>query len=143
MRSLIFLCLCSYTFSNIQANSEKVWRYYRYSLIYEYFDKPTLPPPFNLLTHVWRFGRLLFRELCHIHHERSNNLCNYALVYQCLRAQTSIQPRNLNVKRHLRKRRQKFQLCGKRCEQMTTTINHRINRSCLYRYTTKNAKHLL
>ena len=38
----------------MQESSETVWRYYRYSLIYEFFDRPTLAPPLIVLNHVKR-----------------------------------------------------------------------------------------
>jgi len=53
----------SYTFGVIQENSAKVWRYYRYSLIYEYYSKPVLAPPLIILSHIWRLGRYIY-HLC-------------------------------------------------------------------------------
>jgi len=35
------------------------WRFYRISVIMEYEKKPTLPPPFAIITHLWLFGRFV------------------------------------------------------------------------------------
>ena len=48
------ICLSSYTFERVQENSEKVWRFFRYDLIFEYFDRPALAAPLIIITHVFR-----------------------------------------------------------------------------------------
>ncbi|CAH1793997.1 unnamed protein product, partial [Owenia fusiformis] len=50
----LLIALFSHTFEKVQENSEKVWRFYRYNLIYEYFDRPTLAPPLIILSHIAR-----------------------------------------------------------------------------------------
>ncbi|CAD5115014.1 DgyrCDS4036 [Dimorphilus gyrociliatus] len=50
----LLIAMFANTFERVQENSEKVWKYYRYNLIQEYFDRPTLAPPFIILTHIWR-----------------------------------------------------------------------------------------
>lgn len=61
-----FPVLNSYTFEKVQDNSEKVWRYYRYGLIYEYFDRPTLAPPLIIISHIWRISKYIYRSCKHI-----------------------------------------------------------------------------
>ena len=53
---------CSYTFDKIQESSETVWRYYRYGLVYEYFNRPTLAPPLIIINHVVRFFNYTYRK---------------------------------------------------------------------------------
>ncbi|CAL1535900.1 unnamed protein product [Lymnaea stagnalis] len=59
----LLIAMFSYTFQTVQDNSTKVWRYYRISLVYEYFNRPTLVPPIIVLNHIWRSARyLLYRK---------------------------------------------------------------------------------
>ncbi|GFS15664.1 transient receptor potential cation channel subfamily M member 3 [Elysia marginata] len=53
----LLIAMFSYTFQTVQDNSTKVWRFYRISLVNEYFDRPTLVPPVIVLNHIWRFMR--------------------------------------------------------------------------------------
>lgn len=46
--------LLSYTFERVQENSEKVWRFFRYDLIFEYFDRPALAAPLIIVNHGFR-----------------------------------------------------------------------------------------
>ncbi|XP_074062751.1 transient receptor potential cation channel subfamily M member 6 isoform X1 [Macrotis lagotis] len=48
-------------YHQMKAISDKLWKYNRYRYIMTYHDKPWLPPPFILLSHIC----LLFRCLCH------------------------------------------------------------------------------
>ena len=45
----------SYTFEKIQEGSDRVWKFQRYDLILEYHDRPTLVPPFMILSHIFIF----------------------------------------------------------------------------------------
>ena len=45
----------SNTFDRFQNDTDRIWKFQRYSLICEYLSRPTLPPPFILITHIWRF----------------------------------------------------------------------------------------
>lgn len=40
-----------------------MWRYERYSLIREYFDRPPLFPPLIFVTHFIEFAKFLYRRL--------------------------------------------------------------------------------
>ncbi|XP_074649507.1 transient receptor potential cation channel subfamily M member-like 2 isoform X2 [Tubulanus polymorphus] len=55
----LLIAMFSYTFQTVQDNSEKVWRFYRYSLIFEYFDRPTLAAPLIIISHVTRFVKMI------------------------------------------------------------------------------------
>uniref|UniRef100_A0A914UJE4 G-protein coupled receptors family 1 profile domain-containing protein n=1 Tax=Plectus sambesii TaxID=2011161 RepID=A0A914UJE4_9BILA len=60
----ILIAMFSYTFQAVQDNSEKVWRFYRYSVVYEYFDAPALPVPLVLLVHFKRWVFFFYRRFC-------------------------------------------------------------------------------
>ncbi|CAF4861246.1 unnamed protein product, partial [Rotaria socialis] len=48
----LLIAMFSFTFDSVQSQTDLVWRYDRYALIREYFDRPPLFPPFIILTHV-------------------------------------------------------------------------------------------
>ncbi|XP_070581222.1 transient receptor potential cation channel subfamily M member-like 2 isoform X2 [Ptychodera flava] len=50
----LLIAMFSYIFQKVNDKSETIWRFYRFELVYEYFDRPTLIPPFILLNHAWR-----------------------------------------------------------------------------------------
>lgn len=73
----LLIAMFSYTFEKVQENSEKVWRYYRYNLIYEYFDRPTLAPPLIFFSHIWRifkYCKRKFRNAKPINHDFRKSL---------------------------------------------------------------------
>jgi hypothetical protein len=42
----------SNTFQRVQENADEIWKFQRYSLVYEYVDVPILPPPLNGIAYV-------------------------------------------------------------------------------------------
>ncbi|XP_078457755.1 transient receptor potential cation channel subfamily M member 5 isoform X1 [Lampetra planeri] len=48
----LLIAMFSYTFSQVQGNSDKIWRFQRYNLIVEYHDRPSLAPPFIIISHI-------------------------------------------------------------------------------------------
>ncbi|CAF4144539.1 unnamed protein product, partial [Rotaria sp. Silwood1] len=42
------------TFDRLQNDTDRIWKFQRYSLICEYLSRPSLPPPFILFSHLWR-----------------------------------------------------------------------------------------
>uniref|UniRef100_A0A3B1IM52 Ion transport domain-containing protein n=1 Tax=Astyanax mexicanus TaxID=7994 RepID=A0A3B1IM52_ASTMX len=42
-----------YTFTEVQDNTDAIWKFQRYELIKEYHSRPSLPPPFILLSHIY------------------------------------------------------------------------------------------
>ncbi len=57
------ISLYSFTFESVQTQTDLVWRYERYALIREYFDRPPLFPPLIFLTHLIEIGKLIYRHL--------------------------------------------------------------------------------
>ena len=47
--------MTSNTFDRLQTDTDRIWKFQRYSLICEYLARPSLPPPFMLISHIWRF----------------------------------------------------------------------------------------
>ncbi len=54
-----------------------MWRFYRYDLIHEYFDRPALAPPLIIFTHIVRLIRYLIHR-CSSHNKmRETDFCEY------------------------------------------------------------------
>ncbi|XP_076450410.1 transient receptor potential cation channel subfamily M member-like 2 [Babylonia areolata] len=53
----LLIAMFSYTFQTVQDNSLRVWRFYRLSLVFEYFDRPALVPPIIIINHLFRLVR--------------------------------------------------------------------------------------
>ncbi|CAL1535903.1 unnamed protein product [Lymnaea stagnalis] len=54
----LLIAMFSYTFQKV--NSTKVWRFYRISLVYEYFHRPSLVPPIIIINLIWRMMSFIF-----------------------------------------------------------------------------------
>ncbi|XP_070547068.1 transient receptor potential cation channel subfamily M member 5-like [Ptychodera flava] len=50
----LLIAMFSFTFQRVQDKSELIWRYYRFGLISEYHNRPTLVPPLIVINHVYR-----------------------------------------------------------------------------------------
>lgn len=51
----LLIAIFSYTFADVENNTDQVWKFYRFGLIKEYNEHPAAPPPFILLTHLYDF----------------------------------------------------------------------------------------
>lgn len=68
--TLLSLCLPSHTFSEVQTNSDIYWKFQRYNLIVQYHSRPSLAPPFIILSHINLFIKRNIRKVpsVKIHH---------------------------------------------------------------------------
>ncbi|VDI38412.1 Hypothetical predicted protein [Mytilus galloprovincialis] len=48
----ILIAMFSHTFTKVQDNNELVWKYHRFSLIREYYDRSSLIPPLIIISHI-------------------------------------------------------------------------------------------
>ncbi|XP_061081599.1 transient receptor potential cation channel subfamily M member 2-like isoform X1 [Conger conger] len=53
----LLIAIFNYTFQEVQDNTDRIWKFQRYELIKEYHSRPTPPPPFIFLSHVYIFFR--------------------------------------------------------------------------------------
>ncbi|CAF1054407.1 unnamed protein product [Adineta steineri] len=58
----LLIAMFSFTFQSIQNQTDLVWRYERYSLIREYYDRPPLFPPLIIITHVIELVKYIARR---------------------------------------------------------------------------------
>jgi hypothetical protein len=65
--SIYFMFLALKYFSNkyeqVQARSAEIWKFQRYSVIYEYYHKPILSPPFTLISYFISIMRIFLRPI--------------------------------------------------------------------------------
>ncbi|KAK2820313.1 hypothetical protein Q5P01_023272 [Channa striata] len=66
----LLIAMFSYTFSEVQANSDIYWKFQRYNLIVQYHSRPSLAPPFIILSHLNLFIKRIIRKVpsIKIHH---------------------------------------------------------------------------
>ncbi|XP_069827973.1 transient receptor potential cation channel subfamily M member 2-like [Dendropsophus ebraccatus] len=53
----LLIAMFSYTFAEIESHTDEVWKFMRFSLIKEYNERPTAPPPLILFSHIYIFLR--------------------------------------------------------------------------------------
>lgn len=51
------------TIQNVQEQSHDLWRYQRFLIVKEFSEKPILPPPFNMIYHVFMIIRYPFTRI--------------------------------------------------------------------------------
>ncbi|KAL8572120.1 hypothetical protein ACOMHN_052917 [Nucella lapillus] len=49
----LLIAMFSYTFQRVQDETDNHWNYQRFSLVREYYERPWLPPPFIVFSHVF------------------------------------------------------------------------------------------
>ncbi|KAH3703778.1 hypothetical protein DPMN_078825 [Dreissena polymorpha] len=71
----LLIAMFSYTFTKVQDNTDKHWCFQRYSLIYEYYERPVLCPPLIMLTQLYLLVRYIVTSLCgsRLKHQDSSN----------------------------------------------------------------------
>ena len=50
----------------VQDKTDLHWNFQRYSLIKEYHDRPPIPPPFILISHIYMLIKKLLRKCCNV-----------------------------------------------------------------------------
>ncbi|XP_068162090.1 transient receptor potential cation channel subfamily M member 4-like [Antennarius striatus] len=66
----LLIAMFSHTFSQVQTNSDIYWKFQRYNLIVQYHSRPSLAPPFIILSHINLFIKRNIRKVpsVKIHH---------------------------------------------------------------------------
>ena len=86
----LLIALFSNTFGMIQAHAEKYWKFHRYSLIREYYYRPTFVPPFIIISHLYNFGRYVFSICCGRHNSIQGKEINLEInISSCIRSKKS------------------------------------------------------
>ncbi|CAF1382782.1 unnamed protein product, partial [Rotaria sordida] len=50
----LLIAMFSNTFTNLQVDTDRIWKFQQYTLVCEYLSRPSLPPPLIIFSHVWR-----------------------------------------------------------------------------------------
>ncbi|KAM6898341.1 transient receptor potential cation channel subfamily M member 4-like isoform 2-T2 [Lycodopsis pacificus] len=66
----LLIAMFSHTFSEVQDKSDIYWKFQRYTLIVQYHSRPSLAPPFIILSHINLFIKRVIRKVpsIKIHH---------------------------------------------------------------------------
>ena len=59
-----FFFLFSNVFDRLQTDTDRIWKFQRYSLVCEYLSRPSLPPPFILFAHLWQASIYVLSRCC-------------------------------------------------------------------------------
>uniref|UniRef100_A0A8C4ZH00 Transient receptor potential cation channel, subfamily M, member 4a n=1 Tax=Gadus morhua TaxID=8049 RepID=A0A8C4ZH00_GADMO len=59
----LLIAMFSYTFNKVQEHSDVYWKFQRYKLIVEYHSRPSLAPPFIILSHLNLFIKRYIRRV--------------------------------------------------------------------------------
>jgi len=75
----LLIAIFSKTYDTVEEESDNVWKSLRYKIVYEYFHKPTLPPPFvviKFLSFPITLITKLLKSLCFKNLRPSQNIFN-------------------------------------------------------------------
>ncbi|XP_065327652.1 transient receptor potential cation channel subfamily M member 4-like [Pelmatolapia mariae] len=59
----LLIAMFSYTFNKVQEHSDTYWKFQRYNLIAEYHSRPSLAPPFIILSHINLFIKRVIHKV--------------------------------------------------------------------------------
>ncbi|XP_076000430.1 transient receptor potential cation channel subfamily M member 4a [Genypterus blacodes] len=59
----LLIAMFSYTFNKVQDRSDTYWKFQRYNLIVEYHSRPSLAPPFIIISHLHLFIKRHIRQI--------------------------------------------------------------------------------
>lgn len=54
----------SNTFQKVEDNSVSIWKFYRYSLVHEYYERPVFAPPLIIFNHLYRTIYFFYHIWC-------------------------------------------------------------------------------
>ncbi|XP_051779562.1 transient receptor potential cation channel subfamily M member 5 [Erpetoichthys calabaricus] len=58
----LLIAMFSYTFQVVQGNTDIFWKFQRYNLIVEYYNRPALAPPFIIINHLFQAVCSMFNK---------------------------------------------------------------------------------
>lgn len=67
------------TFTKVQDNNELVWKFHRYSLVQEYYDKSMLIPPLIIISHMFKIIMCMYKA-CRGITNGSNMFSTYTFI---------------------------------------------------------------
>lgn len=79
----LLIAMFSSTFQDVQENTDIVWKYQRYRLVFEYLDSPVLPAPFSIIPNIYSIIKSIIlkykndNQLNNDKNSTTNNTDNY------------------------------------------------------------------
>lgn len=81
----LLIAMFSSTFQDVQENTDQIWKFQRYRLVFEYYDSPILPPPLNFIAYfVALVHYLKQRSKLAAHHDTNTGVKTSASVTSSL-----------------------------------------------------------
>ncbi|KAJ8364315.1 hypothetical protein SKAU_G00131460 [Synaphobranchus kaupii] len=95
----LLIAMFSYTFSKVQDNSDTYWKFQRYNLIVDYHSRPSLAPPFIILSHLHLFIKRKIRRIpsVKIHHfvlELTGKKINRLMTWEAIQKENLLTDQN-------------------------------------------------
>ncbi|CAF1503812.1 unnamed protein product [Rotaria sordida] len=75
----VLIALFNVTIQNVQMQSHRIWRYQRFLLVYEYNNKPPLPPPFNTIYYLYRIIRYIIEKIQYYRQKHRHVACEISM----------------------------------------------------------------
>ncbi|XP_030630919.1 transient receptor potential cation channel subfamily M member 4-like [Chanos chanos] len=95
----LLIAMFSYTFTKVQERSDTYWKFQRYNLIVEYHSRPSLAPPFIILSHLHLFIKRNIRKVpsVKIHHfavDLKGKVANRLLTWESIQKENFLSAEN-------------------------------------------------
>ncbi|XP_061519985.1 transient receptor potential cation channel subfamily M member 4-like [Phycodurus eques] len=95
----LLIAMFSYTFNEVQANSDIYWKFQRYNLIVQYHSRPSLAPPFIIISHINLFIKRNIRKVSSvkIHHfvlELKGKAANRLMTWETIQKEDFLTTQN-------------------------------------------------
>ncbi|TKS89888.1 Transient receptor potential cation channel subfamily M member 5 [Collichthys lucidus] len=95
----LLIAMFSHTFSQVQANSDIYWKFQRFNLIVQYHSRPSLAPPFIILSHINLFIKRIIRKVpsIKIHHfvlELKGKAANRLMTWETIQKEDFLTAQN-------------------------------------------------
>jgi len=68
---------CSNVYDEVVKKNIQMWKYYRYSLVLEYEEKPTLAPPIIAINLLWRTVKFIYKKRCCCQESKPSDRCHF------------------------------------------------------------------
>ncbi|CAF1009735.1 unnamed protein product, partial [Brachionus calyciflorus] len=60
----LLIAMFSSTFQRVHENTDLIWKFQRYALVYEYVEAPVFPAPFCMVIYLFKAFRTIFKRMC-------------------------------------------------------------------------------
>ncbi|KAJ8399960.1 hypothetical protein AAFF_G00406900 [Aldrovandia affinis] len=95
----LLIAMFSYTFNKVQEHSDTYWKFQRYNLIVDYHSRPSVAPPFIILSHIHLFIKRKIRKIpsVKIHHfvlELTGKRANRLMTWEAIQKENLLTDQN-------------------------------------------------